>query len=648
MIKRETIDKIMEASRIEEVIGEYVNLKKSGKNLKGFSPFTNETNPSFFVSPGKNIFKCFSSGKGGNVVTFLMEHEHFTYPEALRYLARKYSIEIEEDEPSPEELQQLNEREAMFHLNAFAQKYFTSNLFDTEEGKAVGLSYLKGRGYREDTIRKFQLGYGLKEWEAFSKHALDNGYKKEYLLQTGLSIDKEDRIYDRFRARAIFPVHNLSGRILGFGGRILVSDENKPKYVNSPESEIYNKSQLLYGLYFAKNAIIKADNCYLVEGYTDVITLHQAGIENVVASSGTSLTTEQIKLIKRYTSNITILYDGDMAGIKAAFRGIDLILEEGMNVKIVLFPEGEDPDSYAMKNRTNEVTSFLEGQASDFIKFKTRLLKEEAASDPVRKAGLIREIVETISLIPDAIYRSVYIKECSTILDIPEQTLMNELNKMLRKRFRQKSNVPPPPELPEPPEYLAPPQEELENNTAEYQERNIIRLLLNYGADDLVFEQVVEGQGETTAPVKVAQFIVNDLKEDEIQLHNPVYQAILNEYSQALNKEFIPDDRYFVAHENTEVARTAVDLISSPYELSKNWVKNKIQVPTEQQRLKISVETSLLALKAREVERQIILNQGRLKGNTDEEDLHILLEEQKRLKSISREINARLSRIITR
>jgi DNA primase len=648
MIKRETIDKIMEASRIEEVIGDYVNLKKSGKNMKGFSPFTNETNPSFFVSPGKNIFKCFSSGKGGNVVTFLMEHEHFTYPEALRYLARKYNIEIEEDEPSPEELEQLNEREAMFHLNAFAQKYFSENLFDTEEGKAVGLSYLKGRGYREDTIRKFQLGYGLKEWEAFSKHAIDNGYKKAYLLKTGLSIDREERIYDRFRARAIFPVHNLSGRIMGFGGRILISDENKPKYVNSPESEIYNKSQLLYGLYFAKNAIIKEDNCYLVEGYTDVITLHQAGIENVVASSGTSLTTEQIKLVKRYTSNITILYDGDVAGIKAAFRGIDLILEEGMNVKIVLFPEGEDPDSFAMNNRTNEVINFIEGHANDFIKFKTQLLKKEAANDPVKKAGLIREIVETISLIPDAIYRSVYIKECSNILDITEQTLMNELNKMLRKRFRQKNNIPSPQNLPEPPEYAPPPQEEIESNMAEYQERNIIRLLMNYGADDLVFEPVVEGQEEASVPVKVAQFIVNDLKDDEIQLQNPVYQSILNEYAQALEKEYIPDEKYFVGHDNAEVARIAVDLLSSPYELSKNWQKNKINVPTEQHRLRTSVETSLLALKAKEVERQIVLNQGRLKEISDEEDIMILLEEQKRLKTISREINGRLSRIITK
>ncbi len=638
----------MEASRIEEVIGEFVNLKRSGKNMKGFSPFTNETNASFFVSPSKNIFKCFSSGKGGNVVSFLMEHEHFSYPEALRYLARKYNIEIEEKEPSPEELMQLNEREALFHLNAFAQKSYTDNLFDHEEGKAICLSYLKERGYRDETIRKFQLGYGLKTWDAFSRHAENNGYKKEYLLKTGLSIEKEDRIYDRFRNRAIFPVHNLSGRILGFGGRILVSDENKPKYVNSPESEVYNKSQILYGLYFAKNAIIREDNCYLVEGYTDVITLHQAGIENVVASSGTSLTTEQIKLIKRYTANISILYDGDTAGIKAAFRGIDLILEEGMNVKIVLFPEGEDPDSFAMNHRSNEVISFIEGNANDFIKFKTQLLKKEAANDPVKKAGLIREIVESISLIPDAIYRTVYIKECSSILDIPEQTLMNELNKMLRKRFQQKGRVSPLKDIPEPPVYAPPPQHELDPQTAEHQERNIIRLLLNYGSDDIAFEEIDETQKRVSMVVKVAQFIINDLKEDEIQLQDPVYHTILNEYILALEKEFIPDEQYFVSHENADIARIAVDLLSTPYELSKNWVKNKIIVPTEKQHLKISVESSLLALKAKEVERQITTNQHRIKGSTEEQDLLILLEEQKRLKNVSREINARLSRIITK
>ncbi|MEA3479537.1 MAG: DNA primase, partial [Bacteroidota bacterium] len=580
MIKRETIDKIMEASRIEEVIGEFVNLKRSGKNMKGFSPFTNETNASFFVSPSKNIFKCFSSGKGGNVVSFLMEHEHFSYPEALRYLARKYNIEIEEKEPSPEELMQLNEREALFHLNAFAQKSYTDNLFDHEEGKAICLSYLKERGYRDETIRKFQLGYGLKAWDAFSRHADNNGYKKEYLLKTGLSIEKEDRIYDRFRNRAIFPVHNLSGRILGFGGRILVSDENKPKYVNSPESEVYIKSQILYGLYFAKNAIIREDNCYLVEGYTDVITLHQAGIENVVASSGTSLTSEQIKLIKRYTANISILYDGDTAGIKAAFRGIDLILEEGMNVKIVLFPEGEDPDSFAMNHRSNEVISFIEENANDFIKFKTQLLKKEAANDPVKKAGLIREIVESISLIPDAIYRTVYIKECSSILDIPEQTLMNELNKMLRKRFQQKGRASPVKDIPEPPVYAPPSQHELDPQTTEHQERNIIRLLLNYGSDDIAFEEIDEMQKRVSVVVKVAQFIVNDLKEDEIQLQDPVYHTILNEYILALEKEFIPDEQYFVNHENADIARIAVDLLSTPYELSKNWVKNKIIVPT--------------------------------------------------------------------
>ncbi len=646
MIKREAIQKILEAARIEEVVGEFVNLKKSGKNYKGLSPFTNETNPSFFVSPAKNIFKCFSSDKGGNVVTFLMEHEHFTYPEALRYLAQKYNIEIEEEQQTPEELQQLNERETLFQVNDFAQKYFTNNLLETEQGKAIGLSYLKERSFREETIRKFQLGYGIDKWDAFTQHAQQNGYKKEYLLKTGLSIEKESKVYDRFRARVIFPIHNLSGRILGFGGRILVSDEHKPKYVNSPGSVIYNKSQILYGLYFAKNAIIKADNCYLVEGYTDVISFYQSGIENVVASSGTSLTSDQIRLIKRYTPNITILYDGDAAGIKASFRGIDLILEEGMNVKIVMFPEGEDPDLFVRNNRTADVIKFITGDANDFIKFKTRLLKDEAANDPVKKANLIRDIVETITLIPDAIFRTVYIKECSNILDIPEQTLMNELNKILRRKFKKRSNIPEPEEIPPVTQYQHIQQVGLDDNKSEYQEKDVIRLLLNYGMDDIIFEEKDEENNIVNIPVKVARFIVNDLKEDDIQFHNPVYQLIFEEYALALEKDYIPDDQYFINHTDENISHTAAHLLSSPYELSSNWIKNRIFVPIEKENLKYSMETSVLALKAKEIEHQISLNQQCIKETKNEEDILILLEEQKGLKIVSRQINSRLSRII--
>ena len=433
MIRRDTIQTIIETARIEEVIGDFVSLKKRGSNYVGLCPFHNEKTPSFSVSPSKGIYKCFGCGKAGNVVNFVMEHEHYNYPEALKYLAKRYGIEVEEEEMTPEMKQELDERESMFAVNDFVTRHLHQNLMETDEGKSIGLSYLKERDFLEATIEKFQLGYALDKRDDYSKHAIKHGYKKEVLVKTGLTIDKNDLLIDRFRGRVIFPIHNLTGKVIGFGGRILSSEKSTAKYINSPDSDIYNKSKVLYGIYFARNAIVKQDNCYLVEGYTDVISLHQAGIENVVASSGTSLTVDQIKLIKRYTPNITILYDGDPAGIKASFRGIDLILEQGMNVKIVLFPEGEDPDSYARSHRTSEVQEFIKKQATDFIKFKTNLMMGETTGDPTGRASLIKEIVNTIAQIPDGINRAVYIKECSTELDIPEQTLMNELNKTLRR-----------------------------------------------------------------------------------------------------------------------------------------------------------------------------------------------------------------------
>ena len=485
LISKETIDKIMDTVHIEEVIGEFVNLKKSGQNYKGFSPFTEERNASFFVSPAKGIFKCFSSNKGGSVVTFLMEHEHYTYPEALRYLAKKYGIEIEEKEQSPEEKEKMDEREALFHVNAFAQKFFNEQLLETDEGKSVGLSYFKDREYNQDIIDKFGLGYSPGKWDALTGHCLSNGYKLEYLVKTGLTIEKdENKRYDRFRARVIFPIFNLSGRVVGFGGRILTKEENKPKYVNSPESPIYNKSNVLYGLNLAKSEIIRQDKCYLVEGYTDVISMHKAGFENVVSSSGTALTPDQIRLIKRFTKNITILYDGDQAGIMASFRGIDLILEQGMNVRIIMFPPDEDPDSYVRNHRSAETREFLSGE-KDFIRFKTGLLLEGTKGDPVKKGGLIREIVETIALIPDNIYRNVYIKECSSLLDTPEQVLINELNKILRRKFKDENKKDS--YLPDPEPVNIPQQKDVDHTNSEFQEREIIRLLLQYGKEEIKF-----------------------------------------------------------------------------------------------------------------------------------------------------------------
>lgn len=649
-ISKETIDKIMDTVRIEEVIGEFVSLKKSGQNYKGFSPFTDERNPSFFVSPSKNIFKCFSSNKGGSVVTFLMEHEHYTYPEALRYLANKYGIEIEETEQSPEEKEKMDEREALFQLNAFAVKFFTEQLLNTDEGKSVGLSYFREREYHKDIIEKFGLGYSPEKWDALTAHCLANGYKLEYLVKGGLTIEKDNKKpYDRFRARVMFPVFNLSGRVVGFGGRILTRDENKPKYVNSPESPVYNKSSVLYGLNLAKSEIIRQDKCYLVEGYTDVISMHKAGFENVVASSGTALTVEQIRLIRRFTRNITILYDGDQAGIMASFRGIDLILEQGMNVRIIMFPPDEDPDSYVRKHRTAETREFL-AQEKDFIRFKTALLLEETAGDPVKKAGLIREIVETISLIPDGIYRNVYIKECSSLLDTPEQVLVNELNKMLRKKYR-KDQREEDKYVPEEKPDAIPAIKDSDHTNSEFQEKEIIRLLLQYGKKEIFFEKDTKDEAGNPAKenvtISVGKYLVAAIKADELGFLNPVYQMIFDEYQQLLARGHDVDEKDFINHEMQQVRSTCADLLSTPYELSSNWEKNRIFVNSEDHRLNQLVDSSLLSFKIKKIEAGIASMQQQLKDAESEDDIDILLKELSDLKSISRKFNKDLSRIIT-
>ncbi|HSG67664.1 MAG TPA: DNA primase [Bacteroidales bacterium] len=650
MISKETIDKIMDTVRIEEVIGEFVNLKKSGQNYKGFSPFTEERNPSFFVSPSKNIFKCFSSNKGGSVVTFLMEHEHYTYPEALRYLAKRYGIEIEETEQTDEEKERMDEREALFQVNTMAQRFFTEQLLETDEGKSVGLSYFKEREYNSDIIKKFGLGYSPGKWDALTQHLLAEGYKLEYLVKTGVTIEKDDKkTYDRFRSRVIFPIYNLSGRVVGFGGRILTKEENKPKYVNSPESEIYNKSAVLYGLNLAKSEIIRQDKCYLVEGYTDVISMHKAGFENVVSSSGTALTVDQIRLIKRFTKNITILYDGDEAGIMASFRGIDMILEQGMNVRIIMFPPDEDPDSYVRNHRTAETKEFL-AQEKDFIRFKTSLLLEGTKGDPVKKAGLIRQIVETISLIPDSIYRNVYIKECGSILDVPEQVLINELNKILRKKFKKDQ----PDEqayYPDTEPVSIPQPRDVDHTDSEFQEKEIIRLLLQYGNEEIVKErEVEEAEGisrKEEISVMVGRYLVSSINTDDLNFNNAVYQMIFDEYYQILNQGKQPDEKDFINHEMEQVRSMAADLLSSQYLLSENWEKNKIYVTTEAGRLNRLVDSSLLAFKIKKVEAQISRLQEQIKGKSSDDDLDFLLREMKGLKNISRKFNADLSRIIT-
>tara|TARA_R110002074_G_scaffold62680_2_gene150447 strand:- start:20469 stop:22430 length:1962 start_codon:yes stop_codon:yes gene_type:complete len=543
LISKTTIDQVFDTARVEEVIGDFVQLKKSGSNYKGLSPFSEERTPSFMVSPVKQIWKDFSSGKGGNVVAFLMEHEHFSYPEAIKYLAKKYGIEIEETEQSAEAKEEASERESLYLVNEFARDYFAKTLTETEAGKAIGYSYFKERGFTEAIIKKFQLGYSPDEWDAFTSEALKNGYQLSYLEKTGLTIVKTEKQFDRFKGRVIFPIHSLSGRVLGFGGRILTSDKKAAKYLNSPESEVYHKSKVLYGIYFAKQAIAKEDNCYLVEGYTDVIQFHQRGIENVVSSSGTALTSEQIRLIHRLTKNITLLFDGDAAGLRASLRGVDLILEQGLNVKICTFPEGEDPDSFAKNNSLEDLTLYLEENAKDFINFKASLLASEAKNDPIKKAETIRDMVTSISKIPDSIKQEVYLKECSRIMDISEEVLFNTLAQMLQKERREASKRPR--RDTETMEVVPVEKEVIQKVDAQYQlEQKIIELLLLYGNEEERFEELIieaSEEGEIVfkpewVTAKVFEKIYLDLQEDEVEFTNDAFQqlyyAVINTYNQ--------------------------------------------------------------------------------------------------------------------
>ncbi len=634
----------METAHVEEVVSDFVSLKKRGVNYLGLCPFHNEKTPSFVVSPAKGIYKCFGCGKAGNAVGFVMEHEHYSYPEALRFLAKKYNIEIEEEAMTPEMQQQIDERESLFTLNTFVNKYFQENLFNTQEGKAIGLTYFKERQFLEVTIKKFQLGYALDKWDDYSQHAIDNGFKKEVLFKTGLSIDKGEKIMDRFRGRVMFPIHNLTGKVIGFGGRILNKDKSTAKYVNSPQSDIYDKSKTLYGIYFARNAILKNNRCYLVEGYTDVISMHQAGIENVVASSGTSLTVDQIKLIKRFTPNITILYDGDPAGIKASFRGINLILEQGLNVKIVLFPEGDDPDSFVRAHSTTEVEAFISKQASDFISFKARLLLEDTAGDPAARAGLIKDMVETISYIPDQINRTVYTQECSAIMGVPEQTLVNELNKLLRNKYRKKIRATQQ-EIPTETVITDEPVKEFDKLDSKFQEQEIIRLLLIYGQKSFT-EKVTNEEETKEVRHNIAEYVVNDLLADEIAFTDQSLLKIFELFREAVAGGEIPRTSFFVNHPQQEIAAKTIELISTPYELSPNWEKNKIFVKTEEDQLQLLTKSSLLALKEKHIGRMLKNIEEQLKETDDEIDVQALLENYKVLKQTHQSINNALERQI--
>lgn len=633
MIPKHKVDEILMTAQIEEVIGDFVHLKKSGRQFKALSPFANEKTPSFYVVPEKQIFKDFSSGKGGNVVSFLMEHEHFTFPEALRFLAKRYNIELEEEEQTEEQKQEESERESLYIVTDYAQGKFIENLTQTDEGKSIGLSYFKERGFTSETIEKFKLGYAIDEWEAFYQSAIQSGYKEQFLEATGLikaSPKKGRRYYDGYKGRVIFPIHNLSGRAIGFGARTLLKEKKVPKYVNSPESLIYNKSAILYGIYFAKGEIIKNDNCYLVEGYTDVIQMHQAGIGNTVASSGTALTKDQIKLIKRYTNNVTLLFDGDDAGLRASFRGVDMILEEGLNVKMVIFPDGEDPDSFARQHDVEDIQAFLNDQAKDFIVTKASILLADSGNDPIKKAGLIKEIISTIALIPEEISRSVYLKECAGLLDVPEKVLINELNKLRRNKLiekNKKEQVQSGGSMSAMPDELAfdVPNEEKPvslGQNIEAQERDILRILLNYGDQMITFFQKDED-----IEVEVAPFMIHEIQRDEMEFEQAQHIVLYNLIADMVEAEKW-ETSSIINHHDPQVGNLAAELLTSPYELAK-WDSHQVTVVEEKDKLKRAVESALYSYKLKKVAKMIESNQNEMKMAQDTGNIDRAMELQK-------------------
>jgi len=606
LISKATIDTVFETARVEEVIGDFVQLKRAGSNFKGLSPFSDERSPSFMVSPVKQIWKDFSSGKGGNSVAFLMEHEHFTYPEAIRYLAKKYNIEIEETVQTDEEKANTDVRESMYLVSEFAKNYFQDALLNTEEGKAIGYTYFKERGFTNETIKKFSLGYSLEAWDAFTKEALGKGYKLEFLESTGLTIPRDDRPFDRFKGRVMFPIQSMSGRVLGFGGRILTNDKKAAKYLNSPESDIYHKSKVLYGIYQAKQAIAKQNNCFLVEGYTDVIQFNQTGIENVVSSSGTALTPDQIRLINRLTKNVTVLFDGDAAGLRASIRGIDLILEEGMNVRVCEFPDGEDPDSFAKKMPYEDLVLYLEENSKDFIQFKASLLMKDAKNDPIKKAELIREIVASISKIPDRIQREIYIQECSRIMDISEQVLLSTLAQLIKKdiseigkkiKQEQKSFE----------VIKSESLNQVEKIDVLYQlERTIIKILLLYGNSKEEFEDVLlktnaNGEVENTVEKKeyfVYQRVYLSLQEDEVELANPLFKDIYTNLINYFNQNETFNIEHYLMQLPQEFAQEVTDILMEDEKLAlHDWGGQNIFVKQKNETISQYVSETILTMR---------------------------------------------------
>ena len=651
MIPKQTIDEIFEAAIIEDVVGEFIPLKKRGANFLGNCPFHNEKTPSFTVSPAKGIYKCFGCGKAGNSINFVMEHEHYSYPEALRFIAQKYNIEIEEEELTDDQKEAADERESLYIVSNYAANYFKKQLHESDEGKAIGLSYFLERGFREDIIDKFQLGYNPDAWTTFTDEAEKAGHNLKYLDKSGLTIVKGEKKFDRFKGRVMFPIHNLSGRVLGFGGRILKTADKAAKYLNSPESDIYSKSKVLYGIYYAKKAISQEDICYLVEGYTDVISLHQSGVENVVSSSGTSLTEGQIRLIKRFTPNITILFDGDAAGIKASFRGIDMILQEGMNVRVVLFPDGEDPDSFAKNHSTEELKEYITKSAQDFIRFKTSVLIEEVGDDPIKRAELVKDIVGSIAIIPDQIKRSIYTKECSSLLEIPEQALINETNKILRtnisKQTKKAQNHVE--EIPDDaffPEEFQDKKEETGGGDLAHWESEIIRLLVSFGDLIMKVKTINENEEIVEQEISSALYIVSGIDNDGINFDNSTYQKVYDFYAEKLKEEKMPSHQDFINNPDQEISKFSIDIFSDQHELSPNWESHKIFTVTEDKQLEIAVPKTMYAFKLSKVNQLIVKNQEQLKIEKAEDAMFKLLQEQVNLLQIKKQLAAKLGRII--
>ena len=603
-ISQSTIDEVKNRVDIIDVISDFVTLKRTGQHYKGKSPFTDEKTPSFIVFPRNQNFKDFSSGKQGDAISFIMEYDGLSYLDAIKYLAKKYGVEVEEEEQSPEVIQKQNERESLFIVLNYAKDYYKSTLWETDEGKSIGLSYFKERGFTDETIKKFELGYSLDQWNALENDAKTKGYNPELLEKAGLIIKKEESQYDRFRGRVIFPVHSVTGKAIAFGARILKNVKNQPKYLNSPETEVYHKSDVLYGLYQASRTMRQFENCYIVEGYTDVISLHQHGVENVVSSSGTSLTENQIKLIHRHTDNITVLFDGDAAGVRASLRGIDMILEQGMNVKAVAFPDGEDPDSYSKRLGALEFQTFLKEKAEDFIHFKTKLLLHGGENDPVKKAETISHIISSLSIIPDQVKRAVYIKETSNLLELDEQLLYAELNKILINKQREKQKK----------EYRAQPEiivEQIEQEQRKesidpvfFQEQEAIRILIKNG-----FYQIENKHN-------LVKHYIDEL--DPIKFSKPIYNEILNIFKEELNKGNVVDSSYFTNHNNPEIREEVYNLISERHEISENWERYRIYVPKEKDVLANSVYSNILRYKFRRMKKLIDINLEELKNETDE------------------------------